>query len=942
MDAEARLLALKDESERLLVIDTAAAERAANELVQAAEQLDNPRFKALGWMAQGDVRRAQGRYPEAIALYEAGGQACLTLGDEIGWARSRTGWVFASQFCGRGREALPIGERAYAILANAGEHLRAGGLSNNIAGVLYQLGEYEQALATYDRAVRHFLKTTPADVQSIGAKTTLADERIARAKANKALTLAMLGRFAEAIAMSEEARDIFLRYGETAAALRADQYRASIYAGQGRYTQALRIQTDALAAFEEAGLDEAAIQVGLDMVASYAGLNRHADALALAEDLAQRCDALGTPTEAAKARFRSAQALVATGQAASAQALLDEVTDLLSTAGLSAELGTATLLRSRLHLEAGQWREALDVAHLAHGLFAERGLLERRTQAELIRAEASLMLGHTAEAEAFANSALTTSSELNATPLTHAAHHQLARVAQSRGRRQRAFDEYEDAIRDLERVQRSLSTALRTEFLGDKLRVYQEAIEYSLRQGEFERAYGYLERAKSRSIVDYLASLPEVRVHARSDAEQALIDELDRVRQEHSWFYGRLHGFGPSNHANSLSEAERAALRKAVSDRERRITYVHERLALLRDASGLEALSTPEQAGMPRPPRLEPGTVLVEYAFTDDLGAAFVVSDGRLDVVQLEPGARKLRQLLGRWQLNVETAADALRAGRTLEPLRANALGQLASLYRALIDPLADRLEDVERLIVVPYGPAHGVPFHALFDGAHHLIERAEVWTSPSAALLELSAQRVAPVAADALVVGYSGGQLPCVVDEARTVSALLGGMCYLEDEATREVVLAEASNRGILHLAAHGEARLDNPRFAHLILADGQLEMVDVFTLRLDGALVTLSGCETGRSAVVGGDELVGLSRGFLFAGASTLVQSLWRVDDASTGQFMQHFYAPLCRGTPPGAALRQAQQAFLDAGLHPYLWAPFQLVGFGGPRHPHGDTRR
>jgi CHAT domain-containing protein len=113
---------------------------------------------------------------------------------------------------------------------------------------------------------------------------------------------------------------------------------------------------------------------------------------------------------------------------------------------------------------------------------------------------------------------------------------------------------------------------------------------------------------------------------------------------------------------------------------------------------------------------------------------------------------------------------------------------------------------------------------------------------------------------------------------------------------------------------------------------------MADLFTLRLDGALVTLSACETGRSAVVGGDELVGLSRGFLFAGASTLVQSLWRVDDTSTARLMHRFYTELCHGKAPGAALRSAQCSFIDHGVHPYIWAPFQVVGYGGRLRARG----
>src|SRR5439155_10065085 len=126
---------------------------------------------------------------------------------------------------------------------------------------------------------------------------------------------------------------------------------------------------------------------------------------------------------------------------------------------------------------------------------------------------------------------------------------------------------------------------------------------------------------------------------------------------------------------------------------------------------------------------------------------------------------------------------------------------------------------------------------------------------------------------------------------------------------ATRAAVLSSASHHGVLHLAAHGEARLDNPTFGHLRLADGQLSMVDVFNLHLQGALVTLSACETGRSVVAGGDELIGLSRGFLYAGATTLVQSLWRVEDGSTACLMAHFYGALQDGRPKGAALREAQ---------------------------------
>jgi CHAT domain-containing protein len=171
------------------------------------------------------------------------------------------------------------------------------------------------------------------------------------------------------------------------------------------------------------------------------------------------------------------------------------------------------------------------------------------------------------------------------------------------------------------------------------------------------------------------------------------------------------------------------------------------------------------------------------------------------------------------------------------------------------------------------------------------------------------------------------------VLSEARAVSSLLPGECFVEGQATRAAVAEAAGRHGVLHLAAHGEARLDNPTFAHLTLADGQFGAADVFNLELDGALVTLSACESGRSVVAAGDELIGLSRGFLYAGAATLVQSLWQVEDGSTARLMERFYRALRSGQPKGAALRQAQLALLSSEAHPYSWAPFQLVGDSGP---------
>jgi CHAT domain-containing protein len=144
--------------------------------------------------------------------------------------------------------------------------------------------------------------------------------------------------------------------------------------------------------------------------------------------------------------------------------------------------------------------------------------------------------------------------------------------------------------------------------------------------------------------------------------------------------------------------------------------------------------------------------------------------------------------------------------------------------------------------------------------------------------------------------------------------------------------------------LATHGEFREDNPLFSGLEFSDGWLTTLDVFNTPLNASLVTLSACHTGRSLVGGGDELLGLMRAFLAAGANSLVLTHWAVDDRSTALLMQVLYEQLAAGEGKGSALRKAQLALLgclsenDIALpvqyqHPFYWAPYFLVGDNGP---------
>jgi CHAT domain-containing protein len=140
---------------------------------------------------------------------------------------------------------------------------------------------------------------------------------------------------------------------------------------------------------------------------------------------------------------------------------------------------------------------------------------------------------------------------------------------------------------------------------------------------------------------------------------------------------------------------------------------------------------------------------------------------------------------------------------------------------------------------------------------------------------------------------------------------------------------LDAAPGSDILHLACHGLFRADNPIFSALKLSDGWLTAADVMPLDLAGSLVLLSACESGRSQVIGGDEILGLTRAFLGAGATTVVVSLWLVQDQTTAALMGTWYKRLSSGDAPTTALRAAQLEIKSHYPHPYYWAPFVPIG-------------
>jgi CHAT domain-containing protein len=179
-------------------------------------------------------------------------------------------------------------------------------------------------------------------------------------------------------------------------------------------------------------------------------------------------------------------------------------------------------------------------------------------------------------------------------------------------------------------------------------------------------------------------------------------------------------------------------------------------------------------------------------------------------------------------------------------------------------------------------------------------------------------------------LMAYADERIPLAENEARKLSRIVPDPEMLTGRnATFDAFTTNAGRHDLIHLACHGQFRQDDPMFSSLHLADGWITVQDLTSQRLKAKLVTLSACDTGLSKVFAGDELLGLARGFLTAGAASMVVSLWTVNDEAASRLMEHFYLSLQRGAGPAASLKDAQNALIAGGAHPYLWAPFVCVG-------------
>jgi CHAT domain-containing protein len=243
---------------------------------------------------------------------------------------------------------------------------------------------------------------------------------------------------------------------------------------------------------------------------------------------------------------------------------------------------------------------------------------------------------------------------------------------------------------------------------------------------------------------------------------------------------------------------------------------------------------------------------------------------------------------------------------------------------------------------VIPHSILHYVPFAALSDGRRMLGAKHELFYLPNASALQFIAQKRKSSGGPLLAMAYGQAEglptLQYASAEAESIARIYNTQPLLGAAAAKSALIARASDYSIIHLAAHGQLNTTNPLLSRIVLAadsagDGFLTVSDVYGLSLTRAdLVVLSACRTQVGLLSRGDDVIGLTRAFIYAGSPSVISSLWSVDDQATGLLMTSFYKHLKAGMGKAAALRAAQADTRALYPHPYYWAAFVLTGDAG----------
>lgn len=839
------------------------------------------------------------------------------------------------------REARVVSNAAIALWRSIGEAPSELRSSMELADIHHALNEYDEARAHYMRALS----------VSRSSKERRCEAEILN---NLAMGYWQQGRMQEALEELNKSREVWesitISNGRG-----ATLNNLGLLAWQtGDTREALQYYEDAQRVLRRTGHRSGEAYVIHNTALAYASLGDYPRSLDAFRNAVAAFLKVGDRLAAGRARSTMSKVHLLNLDVSSAARSIAQAFPEIEPTGDRRGLGDAFNHRAQVRSAENRTEEALDAGHHALTIFRQIG--DKRGEAYALQTIGATLSASGRHALAIENLEHARSIFRSIGSREHEAS-SLCSIAASRrrlGELDSAHTLFQSAIDLIESIRATApGDRLRLSFAASRSDCYEDYVDLLIQMGRARSAESLLaeafetaERGRAQGIV---ALLRQRRWDIQGPVDAHLIESARNIQRTLSFSLERI---------GRLPEARHPEAKREIDDLFLQLQIAEDRIQAASPSAAV--LFRPRRARLGEIQRavVGPDTMLLEFALGRERSYLFAATSSSLDVYDLprrgeiEALARTISEVLHRRQ-NPRTA--------------------LARLGQMLLGPVAARLT-VERLVIVPDGALHYVPFVALPNPASRvpLVVSHRIARLPSATTaLELresstrrspSANRLAIVADP--VYGPDDSRVPAKLPHAprapyaRLVFAgraaraiahlvpasrrlLLTGFAADKDA----VVSGRLATYGIVHFGVHGILDAAQPEMSSLVFSlvgrdgapqDGYLRLAELYNLRLSADLVVLGACQTALGRQIRGEGLVALTRGFFHAGASSVIAGLWRADDEATGELMRIFYQSILGPgrLQPADALRQAQLAVRGQPRwrQPYYWASFVFQGLNG----------
>ncbi len=487
-------------------------------------------------------------------------------------------------------------------------------------------------------------------------------------------------------------------------------------------------------------------------------------------------------------------------------------------------------------------------------------------------------------------------------------------VYELQGNDEQALSFYRQAIEGLEDVTGSAGIAeFKISLNNQAAATYQMTILLLLRMGQLEQAFEFSERARARVFLDQLGN---IRLENHTQTGETLIQKKNGLSRELAELEQRL------KVQNAQSEFKRLSEKLKTKRQEYEDVLVNIKV---NEYASLTSVAPPGLKDIQE--RLNQETTLLSYFVTPDKTLAFVITRNAFKTVELPVSKRELEKAISEF--------------RHLAIVNDPSPKVLETLYQWLIAPIKDHLS-TPLIGIIPHDILHYLPFAALSDGQQYLNDTYTLFSLPGASVLKFMQKKQESEGETIMAIANSKAEGWSILyhadQEVQAISKLYKADALIGEDASETAFKKRAGDFSIVHVAAHGELNSTSPLFSRLVLSsdkenDGVLEVHEVYEMDLTQTdLVVLSACETKLGKRSRGDDIIGLNRAFIYAGASSVIATLWKVNDRATKDFMIAFYKQLKHGKSKAEALRTAQRKIRATYPHPYYWAGFVLTGDPG----------